>query len=168
VQQPLGITPCQYSLPELNKEVFINRDVMVIAFIWHTVYDGYTKEQCAKHVNLVPQVYAAHLVVQKEDKSLARAFVVSVLTSPLLKWIMSLEFHMVPTYQNDNGPATCTKLQESIAKHKEIQDKIEMAPIPDLQCLDFRALQQKSMEDEMEDSATAVAEKKNQQLASSL
>ena len=105
---------------------------MVIAFTWHTVYDGYTKEQCAKNVNLLLQVYVAHLMVQKEDKSLARAFVMSVLTSPLLKWIMSLEFYMVPTYQNDNGPTKRTKLQESIEKHKEIQDNIKMAPIPDL------------------------------------
>jgi hypothetical protein len=30
---------------------------MVIAFTWHTVYDGYTKEQHAKKVNLLLQVY---------------------------------------------------------------------------------------------------------------
>jgi hypothetical protein len=134
---------------------------MVIAFTWHTVYNGYTKEQCAKNVNLLLQVCVAHLMVQKEDKSLTRAFVMSVLTSPLLKWIMSIEFCMVPTHQSDNGPAKHTKLQESIKKHKKIQDKIEMALIPDLQSLDIQAPQQKSMDDEMEDSIMAVAEKQN-------
>jgi hypothetical protein len=65
------------------------------------------------------------------------------------------------TYQNDNGPAKCTKLQESIEKHKKIQDKIKTALIPDLQSLDIWAPQQKSMDDEIKDSATAAAEKQN-------
>jgi hypothetical protein len=106
--------------------------MMVIAFTWHTVYNCYTKEQHAKIDNSLLQVYVAHLMVQKEDKSLARSFIMSVLMILLLKWIISLEFCMVPTYQNDNHPTKHTKLQESIEKHKEIQDNIKMAPIPDL------------------------------------
>jgi hypothetical protein len=68
---PHAVT-CQHSLPELNKELFIDRDMMVITFTWHLVYGGHTKEQCAKNVNLLPHVYVAHLMVQKEDNSLAR------------------------------------------------------------------------------------------------
>ena len=106
----LHVGTCWHTLPDLDKALFIDRDLIVVAFTWHTIYNGYTKEQCAKNAKTQAQAYAAQLVIQKEDKTLARAFMVSLLLSPVLRQILSLEFHLVPTFQNDNGPTECNKL----------------------------------------------------------
>lgn len=36
---------CKHSLPDLDKDLFVNRPLMVVAFSWKPVYDGMNKKQ---------------------------------------------------------------------------------------------------------------------------
>jgi hypothetical protein len=71
---------------------------------------------------------------------------------------------MAPLYQRENGPAERLKFLESLNEHVKLQNKLVTAVIPDLQSLDIRAPsveEQSRTADDPDDSATAIAEKRN-------
>ena len=151
---------CNQSLPGLDKSAFEGRDRICLGFQWRPVYDGKNKEQRAEAG--LEQTYAIHVISEKKDKSLARALLNSLLDSSGFARAVSLEFRLAPCFQNDNGPAERLKLLESLANHKHVQKKIISAIIPDLVSLDIRAPpSEEQVATAADDSATAVAEKKN-------
>ncbi len=73
-----------------------------------------------------------------------------------------IEYHLAPTFSNDSGPAECAKFLETLETHKYVQDKLASSVILDLKSLDLRAKQStKQLAILADDSATAIAEKKN-------
>jgi hypothetical protein len=151
---------CNQSLPGLDKTVFEDRGKISLGFQWHPVYNGKNKEQRVKA--RLDQTYAIHVICKKKDKSLARALMNSLLDSRGFARTVSLEFHLAPCFQNDNGPAECLKLLESLANHTHIQKKIILATIPDLVSLDIQAPPLvEQVVTAADDSATAIVEKRN-------
>jgi hypothetical protein len=109
------------------------------------------------------QTYAIHVISEKKDKSLARALLNSLLDSNGFVRAVLLEFRLAPCFQNDNGPAECLKLLESLANHRHIQKKIILAIIPDLVSLDIQAPPSEAqVVTAVDDLATAVAEKRKE------
>jgi hypothetical protein len=151
---------CNQSLPGLDKTVFEDRGKISLGFQWHPVYNGKNKEQRVKA--RLDQTYAIHVICKKKDKCLARALMNSLLDSRGFARTVSLEFHLAPCFQNDNGPAECLKLLESLANHTHIQKKIILATIPDLVSLDIQAPPLvEQVVTAADDSATAIVEKRN-------
>jgi hypothetical protein len=152
---------CKHTLPDLDKATFMERDPIELGFQWRPIYVGKNKKQ--REEAGMEQTYAVHVLCEKKDKTLATALMRSLLASPAFSRVVSLEFRMAPTFQNDNGPAERLKLLETVRKHKHVQDKITSVTIPELDSLDVRApptTEQKSTV-EADDSATTVAEKNN-------
>ena len=151
---------CNQSLPGLDKTVFEDREKISLGFQWRPVYDGKNKEQRVEAG--LDQTYAIHVICEKKDKSLARALMNSLLDSRGFARTVSLEFRLAPCFQMDNGPAERLKLLESLANHTHVQKKIMSATIPDLVSLDIRAPPlAEQVESAADDSATAMAEKRN-------
>jgi hypothetical protein len=131
-----------------------------LGFQWCPVYDGKNKEQRIEAG--LEQTYAIHVISKKKDKSLAQALLRSLLDSNGFAHAVSLEFRLAPCFQNDNGPAKCLKLLESLANHRHVQKKIILAIIPDLVSLDIQAPPSEAqVVTATDDSATAVAEQRN-------
>lgn len=152
---------CKHTLLDLDKAPFMERDPIELGFQWRPVYVGKNKKQ--REESGMEQTYAVHVLCEKKDKTLATALMRSLLACPAFSRVVSLEFRMAPTFQNDNGPAERLKLLETVRKHKHVQDKITSVTIPELDSLDVRApptTEQKSTV-EADDSSTTVAEKKN-------
>jgi hypothetical protein len=151
---------CNQSLPGLDKTVFEDRDKISLGFQWRPVYDGKNKEQRVEAG--LDKTYAIHVICEKKDKSLARALMNSLLDSRGFAHTVSLEFCLAPCFQNDNGPAKCLKLLESLANHTHVQKKISLATIPDLVSLDIQAPPLvEQVVTAADDLATAIAEKRN-------
>jgi hypothetical protein len=158
----LSAGTCKNSLPGLDKDAFKGRDPIELGFQWKAVLDGYNKDTRAKANK--KQDYAVHVLAEKKDRSLANALVVSLIVSPAMFRSSALEFRMAPLYQRENGPAERLKFLESLNEHVKLQNKLVTAVIPDLQSLDIRAPsveEQSRTADDPDDSATAIAEKRN-------
>jgi hypothetical protein len=50
-----------------------------------------------------------------------------------------MEYHLAPTFSNDNGPAKHAKCLETLETHKYVQDKLASSVILDLESLDLHA-----------------------------
>jgi hypothetical protein len=148
---------CAHTLPDLDKKMFVERELIALGFSYRSIYDGSSNKKKDKK----DLKYALHVICEKKNKTIARLFMNSILESPVLRRNLSLEFRMVPTFQNDNGPSENAKLRESIDLHKKVQDKLLMATIADLESLDVRATLSEEQQEINSDSATVVAEKRN-------
>ena len=158
----LSAGTCKNTLPGLDKEVFKDRDPIQLGFQWKAVLDGYNKDSRVKAGR--KQSYAVHVLAEKKDKSLANVLINALIISPSLFRSSALEFRMAPLYQRENGPAEKLKFLESLNEHVYLQEHLISAVIPDLLSLDIRAPppeEQMLTEDDPDDSATAIAEKRN-------
>jgi hypothetical protein len=66
---------CNNSLPELDKSMFLDRDVLQVGFQWRTIYDGRTKSDWDKAK--IDTLYAVHIIAEKKDSQLTRSLVFS-------------------------------------------------------------------------------------------
>jgi hypothetical protein len=106
---------CNNSLPELDKYMFLDRDVLQVSFQWRTIYDGCTKSDPDKAK--IDALYAVHIIVEKKDHQLTRSLMSSLLASPSFGRQTSMEYHLAPTFSNNNGPAERAKFLETLETH---------------------------------------------------
>jgi hypothetical protein len=151
---------CNNSLPELDKSMSLDRDVLQVGFQWRTIYDGRTKsDQDKAKINTL---YAVHIIAEKKDRQLTHSLMSSLLASPSFGRQTSMEYRLAPTFSNDNGPAERAKFLETLETHKYVQNKLASSVIPDLESLDLHAKQStKQLAILADDSAMAITEKKN-------
>jgi hypothetical protein len=151
---------CNNSLPELDKSMFLDRDVLQVGFEWRTIYDGCTKSDWDKAK--IDTLYVVHIIAEKKDHQLTCSLMSSLLASPSFGRQTSMEYRLAPTFSNDNGLAEHAKFLETLETHKYVQDKLASSVIPDLESLDLQAKQlTKQSAILTDDSAMAIAEKKN-------
>jgi hypothetical protein len=98
---------CNNSLPELDKSMFLNRDVLQVGFQWCTIYDGHTNSDQDKAK--IDTLYAIHIMAEKKDCQLTRLLMTSLLASPSFGRQTSKEYCLAPTFSNNNGPTECAK-----------------------------------------------------------
>jgi hypothetical protein len=119
--------------------MFLDRDVLQVGFQWHTIYNGCTKSEWDKAK--INTLYAIHIITEKKDLQLTHSLMTSLLASPSFGRQTSMEYHLAPTFSNENGPAECAKFLVTLETHKYMQDKLALSVIPDLKSLDLRAKQ---------------------------
>jgi hypothetical protein len=144
----------------INKNMFLDRDVLQVGFQWHLIYDGRTKMDREKAG--VELLYAVHIVSETKDHTLVQSLMTALLESPgfsiRLRWSIAL----LRFFSSDNGPAERAKFLETLEKHKYVQERLLSSVLPELESLDLCAkMSVKQRAISMDDSATAVEEKKN-------
>jgi hypothetical protein len=86
----------------------------------------------------------------------------ALLESPGFLCQTLMEYHLAPIFSSDNGQAERAKFLETLEKHKYIQERLLSSVLPELESLDLCAkMSVKQRAISMDDSATAVEEKKN-------
>jgi hypothetical protein len=144
----------------IDKNMFLNRDVLQVGFQWCLIYDGRTKMDCEKAG--VEPLYAVHIVAEKKDCTLVQSLMAILLESPGFLRQTSMEYRLAPIFSSDNGPAERAKFLETLEKHKYVQEHLLSSVLLELESLDLRArMSVKQRAISMDNSATAVEEKKN-------
>jgi hypothetical protein len=110
----------------------------------------------------IDTLYAVHIIAEKKDCQLTCSLMTSLLASPSFGRQTLMEYHLAPTFSNDNGPAEHAKFLETLETQKYEQDKLASLVIPDLESLNLCAKQStKQLAILVDDSVMAIAEKKN-------
>jgi hypothetical protein len=144
----------------IDKNMFLDHDVLQVSFQWHLIYDGHTKMDREKAG--VEPLYAVHIVAEKKDRTLVQSMMTALLESPGFLRQTSMEYQLAPIFSSDNGPAERAKFLETLEKHKYVQERLLSSVLPELESLDLHAkMSVKQRAISMDDSATAVEEKKN-------
>jgi hypothetical protein len=144
----------------IDKNMFLDRDVLQVGFQWHLIYDGRTKMDHEKAG--VKPLYTVHIVVEKKDCTLVQSLMTALLESPAFLCQTLMEYRVAPIFSSNNGPAEHAKFLEMLVKHKYVQECLLSSVLPELESLDLCAkmsVKQKAIS--MDDSAMAVEEKKN-------
>jgi hypothetical protein len=68
------------TLLDLDKSMFLDREVHQVGFQCHTIYDGCTKSEQDKAK--IDALYAIHMVAEKKDCQLTHLLMTSLLASP--------------------------------------------------------------------------------------
>jgi hypothetical protein len=129
---------CNNSLLELDKSMYLDRDVLQVGFQWHTIYNGCTKSERDKAK--IDTLYAIHIITEKKDRQLTHSLMTSLLASPYFGRQTLMEYCLAPTFSY-NGLTECAKFLETLETHKYVQDKLASSVIPDLESLDLHAKQ---------------------------
>ena len=104
-------------------------DPLKVALIWKPIYNGMTKEKCAKEVDGVEAVWAIHVIAKKSDVHSVTGAMDFILSLPSYTAVNKLGTAMVPQYQRNSGMAAKLKLLKVIKKQKYFQDRIYMATL---------------------------------------
>jgi hypothetical protein len=142
---------CRITL-NIDKNMFLDQDVLKVGFQWCLIYDGHTKSGREKAG--VEPLYAVHIVAEKKDRTLVPSLMTALLESP----VSSIRPHLLRSFLVTTDQLS----KQSLEKHKYVQECLLLVVLPDLESLNLRArmsVKQKAIS--MDDSATVVEGKKN-------
>jgi hypothetical protein len=98
----------------IDKNMFLDHDVLQVGFQWQLIYDGRTKMDCEKAG--VELLYAVHIVAKKKDRTLVQSLMTALLESPGFLCQTSMEYCLALIFSSDNGPAEHAKFLEVLEK----------------------------------------------------
>jgi hypothetical protein len=120
----------------INKNMFLDRDVLQVGFQWHLIYDGRTKMDREKAG--VESLYAVHIVAKK-DHTLVQSLMTALLESPGFLHQTLMEYHLAPIFFSINGPAERAICLETMEKHKYVQERLMSSVLLELESLELCA-----------------------------
>jgi hypothetical protein len=85
----------------IQKDMFLDRDILKIGFQYCTMYDGYAKSDHEKAG--VELFYIIHVIAEKKDCTLIRALITALLESPCSLHQTLIEYCLAPIFIRDNG-----------------------------------------------------------------
>jgi hypothetical protein len=127
---------CNNTLPDLDKTMFLERDMLEIGFHWHMIYNGCRRSDKEKTKD--KPLYTVHLITKKQNCQLAHSLLQSLFVCPSFLQQTLTEYCLAPTFSSDNGLAECEKFLKSLKTHKYVQDKLKSLVVPDLESLDLQ------------------------------
>jgi hypothetical protein len=86
---------CNNTLPDLDKTMFLERDVLEIGFQWCMIYDGCSRSEKDKAKD--KPLYTVHMIAKKQDCQLACSLLQSLFISPSFLHPTSMEYCLAPT-----------------------------------------------------------------------
>jgi hypothetical protein len=147
---------CRNTL-NIDKNMFLDQDVLKVGFQWCLIYDGHTKSDREK-LGLSCFMLFFTYCCGEEGPHFSPIFD----DCPFGKSSFLHQTSLALIFSSDNGPAEQAKFLETLEKHKYIQECLLLVVLPDLESLNLHArmsVKQKAIS--MDDSATVVEGKKN-------
>jgi hypothetical protein len=80
----------------IDKNMFLDRDVLQVGFQWCLIYDGRTKMNLEKA--RVEPLYAVHIVAKKKDHTLVQSLMTALLESPGFLHQTLMEYRLAPIF----------------------------------------------------------------------
>jgi hypothetical protein len=152
----LKASTCRNTI-NIDKNMFLDHDVLQVDFQWQFIYNGHTKMDHEKAG--VELLYAVHIVAEKKDCTLVQSLMMALLESPGCLHQTLMEYCLAPIFSSNNGPAEHANFLETLEKHKYVQECQLSLVLLDLESCANMSVKQKAIS--MDDSAMAVEEKKN-------